>query len=409
MSLTKTTADAALKEDYQPVVREQLNQSNMLLAQIERNSKDTEGRRAVLSLHTSRSSGVGARAEGGTLPTAGNQGYTEERIDLRRNYGRIEVSGPAIREMKSDKGSFVREAEAEMKGITADLKRDVNRQLFGTSNGVVATCGTTSSSTTVTLLSTATNLTTMRQFNVGDIVDIGTVADPVAVAEARTITAVNRSAETIVISGATVSTTSGTHFVFRTGSGGAIGGAGQKELTGLQTIVAATGTVFNVAQSSVPVWASYVSSNSGTLRAPTDTLFETVLDEVSIESGEDPNLIITTAGVNRAFANGLKDQKRFSNTIDLKGGFKALSVNSGRGDVALTWDRDCPGNRAFVLNTAHLIQFESSDWEWMDEDGAVLNRVPNKDAYEATLFKYHELATDQRNAHGLISDLEEAS
>lgn len=406
MGLTKTAADAALKEDYQPLVREQLNQSNMFLAQIEKNTKDFEGRRAILSLHTSRNSGVGARAEGGTLPTAGNQGYTEQRIDMRRQYARIEVTGPAIREMKSDRGSFVRAVESEIKGAVNDIKRDVSRQVFGTSNGVIATCGTTSTANEVVLASTTT-LTQMRQFEVDMVVDIGTVASPATVASAVTITAVNRTTKTITVSGSTISTT-GSHFVFRSGAGGAIGGAGQKELTGLQSIVAASGTLFNVDPSSVTSWVSYVSSNSGTNRAPTDTLFETALDEISIESGENADLIVTSAGVSRAYANGLKDQKRYSNTLDLKGGFKAISVTTPQGEVALTWDRDCPENKAFVLNTSHLTEFYSSDWEWMDEDGAVLNRVQNKDAYEATLFKYHEVATDKRNAHGLVSDLSAA-
>jgi hypothetical protein len=49
-----------------------------------------------------------------------------------------------------------------------------------------------------------------------------------------------------------------------------------------------------------------------------------------------------------------------------------------------------------------------SDWEWMQEDGSVLNRVANKDAYEATMFIYHQLTTDQRNAHGVIEDLTES-
>ena len=40
-----------------------------------------------------------------------------------------------------------------------------------------------------------------------------------------------------------------------------------------------------------------------------------------------------------------------------------------------------------------------------EEDGAVLNRVPNVDAYEGTLFLYAELATDGRNSHALVKDL----
>ena len=49
-----------------------------------------------------------------------------------------------------------------------------------------------------------------------------------------------------------------------------------------------------------------------------------------------------------------------------------------------------------------------SDWEFMEEDGAVLNRVSNQDAYEFTLFKYAELTTDRRNSHGLLFDITEA-
>jgi hypothetical protein len=405
MALDKTTADAALKEDYQPVIREQLDNTNMILAQVEKNDKDVEGRRAVLSLHVGRNSGVGARAEGGDLPTPGQQGYREERVGLRYNYGTIQVSGPVIRAMKSDSGSFTRAVDSEVKGVVRDTKRDVNRQVHGTSNGVIATTGETTTSDTV-VLATATTLTQLRQLSVGDKIDIGTVANPVAVAENREIEAVDRSAKTITISGANVSTVNGTHFIFRTGAGGATGGAGQKELTGLQTIVSDSGELFNVNPTTTPVWKSQVRDNGGTLRAPSDGLFEEIVDEIAIESGAEPDLLVTTHGVRRAYAAGLKDQKRFNNTVELKGGFKAVSVTVGSSDLAFAVDRDTPAGRAYLLTTSHLIHFVSSDWEFMDEDGAVLNRVPGKDAYEATLFKYHELATDNRGAHGVVKDLQ---
>jgi hypothetical protein len=403
MATTRTTIEQALKEFYLPAVREQLNQSNPFLAQIESTNKNVEGLEAVVALHVSRNQGVGARAEGGTLPTAGNQGYKQSKVPLYNNYGRIEVSGRVLKDTRSDSGSYVRALDSEMKGIVNDIKRDYSRQIFGTSNGVIATCGTTADATLV-VLATTTSKTQMRQFEVGMVIDIGTVAAPTTIAEARTIEAVDRVNKTLEISGASV-TTSSSHFIFRTGNGGAIGGVGQKEITGLQTIVDSSGTLHDVSPTSYPVWASYEDDNSGTLRAPTDALFEEALDEIAIESGEEPNLIVTSYGVGRAYADGLKDQKRFSNTIDLKGGFKALSVSSGTQELALLRDRDCPAKTAFLLNTNHLTHNVESDWEWMDDDGAILNRVPDKDAYEATLFRYSELTTDQRNAHGKVVDL----
>jgi len=48
---------------------------------------------------------------------------------------------------------------------------------------------------------------------------------------------------------------------------------------------------------------------------------------------------------------------------------------------------------------------QMSGWEWMDEDGAVLSRVSNSDAYEAVLFKYADLATDRPRAHSFLRDI----
>jgi hypothetical protein len=46
------------------------------------------------------------------------------------------------------------------------------------------------------------------------------------------------------------------------------------------------------------------------------------INNIEIASGEEPDLIVTTAGVNRGYAASLKTLRRFSNTIALKGGFK---------------------------------------------------------------------------------------
>lgn len=420
MSLTLSTADAALKEFYLPAMREQLNQTNALLMQVEKNSTDIEGRRAVLSLHVSRNSSVGARAEGGDLPGTtlgiGNQGYAEERVPLKYNYGRIQLSGPVIRAMRSDRGSFVRAMESETRGVTNDLKRDVNRQLWNDGSGIIVGFATGGPSNTI-VLDTATSSypstrPRQRQLEVGMLIDIGTVADIDAISGGttpRTITAVSFSTlpGSITVDGAAVSTVAGTHFAYRAEIV-ADGAAGGVELTGVSAIVAASGTLFNVNPSSFPSWVSFVDSNSGTNRSVSENLFASVMHNVEIAGGQPGNQWWSSDGVHRAFANLLTAQKRFTNTVEVKGGFKGLDVTAGGGSVPLLWERDAPANTAFLLNTEHLTQFEMSDWEYMDDDGAVLSRRDNKDAYEATLYKYHELTTDKRNAHGRLSDLTEA-
>ena len=404
MALTLSTADAVLKEDYLPGVREQLN-NDTALALFEKNSEDIVGRRAVLAIHVQRNSGVGSRADGGALPSAGNQTYTDEFVTLKYHYARIQVSGPTIKAMSSDKGSFVRAVKSEMDGATNDLRRNINRQCFGTSNGVVAQCGTTTASNTVVLGATAVQ---MRQLEVGFVVDIGTVASPSSIASGVTITAVNTATPSITVSGSAI-TTSNANFVFISGSGGAAGGAGQKELTGLQSIISSSGVLFNIDPATYPIWASYQDSNGGTLRAVTENMFAKAQQNIHINGGTDTDVWMTSDGVHRAYAALLTSLKRFPDTVDLKGGYKGLSAAAGGAQVVpVTWDRDCPSNTAFALRTKNLIEFRMSDWEWLDQDGSTLHYVPGFDAYEAVLYKYMELGTDKRNAHGIVKDLTEA-
>lgn len=407
--LTRSTADAVLKEFYLPGIRSILNNEVFLLSQVESNSEDIEGRRAVLAINTGRNQGIGARAEMGTLPDAGHQGYNEERIALKYNYGRIQLSGPVIRSMGSDRGSFTRAIQSETQGVTRDLRNDVNRQLYAGGTGAIASLAAATTVNTGTLQSPTS--TQLRQLQVGMSIDIGTAANPVSTATNRKITSINLTAGTFVFDGAAVTIIVG-DFVTRTGSGGTA--AAQKEITGLQAQIAATGSLWNIDPAIVPNWASYVDANGGTPRAVTESMFIKASQEVNINSGEEINLWVTTAGVTRAYGNLLTSLRRFNNPVELKGGYAGLDIsninqgNTGSNTVAMVYDKDCQGGTAWGITTRRFQWYKMSDWEFMEEDGAVLCRVPNVDAYEGTLFLYSEFATDGRNAHAKIADLTEA-
>lgn len=415
MALTYSAADAVLREDYKGPLRSQLNNANVLLAQLERNSEDVVGRRAHLPVQVGRNKGVGARGELEDLPAAGAQRYDEVLVPLRFNYSRIALSGPIMRAMRSDRGSFIRALKSETKGLLNDVKRDVNRQMWGTSNGVVAQCGVTTAANVVVLASTTTR-TQLRQLEEDMRIDIGTVASPTTIAESRNITAVDYTNKTITIDGAAV-TTSSLHFIFRQGAGGASSGSGspndgQKELTGVQHIVDDDSTLFTINPASEPKWKAYVDT-AGSNRAISEDLLIKAMQETEIRSGKTPNLIVMSPGIHRTYAALLTTLKRFPATVAMKGGYSGVDISwVGEGSrsgetVGLVWERDAPEHNVWGLSTSDLVQFEMSDWEWMDEDGAVLSRIPDQDGYEATLFKYHEVATQQRNAHFRIEAITE--
>jgi hypothetical protein len=421
MPASLSTVDAILKDDYKDFL-DNLNEANFILSQIETRKDTVQGRIARHAVHLGRSSGVGARAENGTLPTAGNQAYATVPVPVRYVYGRIQLSGPTIRQAVSDRGAFIDALDAEMEGIKKDAMKDVNRQLWGTSNGVIAQCGTTSSSTTVVLAST-TGSTALRQlfFDGGMVVDIGTVAAPTTVASARTVTSVDETNKTIAISGAAV-TTSSSHFIFRSGAGGASSntgqpGDGQVELTGLQTIVDDSAVLHTINPSTQPKWKAYVNSNSGTNRSITESLITGSIMKVLTNSGKKPSLLVSAEGVNLAISNLLLSLKRNMEQTQLKGGYAGIQFYSpsvsGKGDeapTALYADFDCPNNRLYGINPEVLVYHQVGDgFQFMDLDGAVMNRKPDLDAYEATLYMYGELACKQRNAHFVIKDITEVT
>jgi len=421
MPASLSTVDAILKDDYKDYI-DQLNNALFLTSQVETRKDTVVGRIARHAIHLGRSSGVGARSEGGTLPTAANQAYATVPVPVRYVYGRIQLSGPTIRQAVTDRGAFIDALDAEMQGIRNDAMKDVNRQLWGQSNGVIAQCGTTTTSTTVVLASTTGSAALRQLYNDGGmVVDIGTVAAPTTVASARTVTSVDNSAKTMVISGATISTTS-SHFVFRTGAGGASNnsgapGDGQIELTGVQTIVSDSAVLHTINPSTQPNWKAYVNSNSGTNRAVSETLITGSIMKGLTNSGKKVNLLVSAEGVHMSVANLFLSLKRNMEQTDLKGGYAGIQYFapsvSGKGDegpTVLYCDFDCPSNSLYGIHSDSLVLHQVGDgWQFMDMDGAVMNRKPDLDAYEATLYSYMELACKQRNTHFVIKDLTEVS
>ncbi|HEY9259036.1 hypothetical protein, partial [Chitinophaga sp.] len=71
-------------------------------------------------------------------------------------------------------------------------------------------------------------------------------------------------------------------------------------------------------------------------------------------------------------------------------------------------DVDCQPNRMYFINEKELKIYREGDWSFMDRDGSKWQRVIDYDAYTATLYKYCQLGTHRRNAHGIIRDVTES-
>lgn len=396
MGTTMATANNILKEIYEPKIREQLANWNRVTKRMEQSAEnitsEAGGKYVVFAVHVKRNQGIGARNEMEALPVAQNQGFAQARVQMAYLYGSIRLSGQTFELATSNAQSFASVVDQEVEGVQTDLKRDTNRQYFGTFLGTIAT------STGAYAVNTMTVAFVMPYVEVGEVIDIYDSTGVTLKATGRNITAI--TATTIVFDGAAVATGATGDIIVRTGNV-------SREVIGFQDIVKATGILYNLDPATTPVWAATTNTNSGTPRALSEGLMIKLVDDIYTKGG-DTTVLWTTLGVRRAYFNLLTQQRRYTDNKQFDGGFSGLAFTTDRGDIPLMTDIDCQPSTLYALNEKQITIYRPQDWSWMDRDGSRFIRVSGFDAYDATLYKYVQVGCHQRNSQGLLGDITEA-
>jgi hypothetical protein len=404
------TLTGVLKEVYDGKLREQFNNEVVLLKRIARNgggsviSTNVGGKYVTFPIHVSRNTGIGGRRENENLPVAGNQGTAPAQVRLKYLYGSVQLTGQTLRLANKDPQTFVAGLDLEMNGLKDDLAKDLNRQIYGDGTGAIATTSTVGASTTPTITSG------VQLLQAGEILDVYTPANLAADAAAKsgspvTVTSVDPQTGAVVLAANAVTFAAGDVFV-RTGSA-------NREWTGLKAIVNNSGQLYGVDPATYPIWKSIVDANGGTNRPLSESAMLRNVHSVRNNGGKT-TLLVSSLGVQRAYWNLLVQARRFSNVKEFTGGYSGLVFTTDGGEVPMVADIDCPYNTIYGLSEPNIRLYRDADWDWMDYDGSMWDRVPGsvagtiKDAYAATMFQYSELGTDRRNAHFVMKDITES-
>ena len=355
---------------------------------------DFVGNEFRIPLHTGRNAGIGARAENARLMQPGNEQFKFISDPMRYNYGLFNITGQLMKASESNEGAFARALSVEMKGVTESVKRDVNIQAYGDGTGRLATLTTAPAAATTFVVDSTVWL------EPGDIVDILTYAGPTYKANARVITAVDRSTRTITVNAAV---TAAINDIVVRASSDSTSGVPNNSLNqvtnGLANIVRSTGILHTLDPATNGFWKSTEINAAGAVLG--DIHLRQLTDSIGMESGDEANLVlITTRGIRSRYANQLTAMKRFNDasSVTLRGGFKAILFD----EKPLVVDDHCPSGIVYALNTPALFWSQMSDWEWLEEDGKVLKWENGYDRYTAVLFKYCNLGTTARNRQGRI-------
>jgi hypothetical protein len=340
------------------------------------------------------------------LPAPRTQDYRDAQLRLSYNYGAIQLSGQAFELAESNTQAFASLLDQEVDGIKEGLKKETNRQVYGTSQGVLAVA--VSGSTTTFVVSAASGL---QYLEIGMFVDLynstSTVVTPVLVTANAQITDITPGTLTVTLT--TVGAVGAGYFLTRTGSH-------QKEPVGFEQIVAGlattatalgngAGALYNITHST---WTGNMDTTPGAI---SEGRMLNMIDAIRTRGGST-TVGFTSLGVRRSYANLLEQQRRYVNTTKFTGGFSGLAFTTDNGEIPLIADFDCQAGRLYWMNEKALKIYKSGDWSWMNRDGNMWQRMIDSsgeyDGYRARMYKYWQLGTSRRNSHGVITGITES-
>lgn len=412
ITTTLTTATNILKEVYEPRVRDQLQSEVIAISRIEKTSEGVEtdsigGKYVRFGVRVQRNHGIGSRNEMEALPNPRTQDYRDAQVRLSYGYGAIQLSGQSFELADSNVQAFSAVLDQEVDGMKEGLRKEMNRQCYGTSQGVLSVAA--SGTTTTFVVAAASDL---QYLEIGMLVDVydatSTVASPVLNNGSILISDINTATLTVTL-GSTVTAVAVGDFLVRAGSH-------QKEPVGFQQIVAGlattatalgtgAGALFNITHGT---WTGNMDTTAGSI---SEGRMINMIDTVRTRGGRT-TVGFCSLGVRRAYANLLEQQRRYINTTEFKGGFSGIAFTTDNGEIPIVADFDCQAGRLYFLNEKEIKVYRNAPYAWMNRDGNMWQRLIDSsgeyDAYRARMFSYWQIGTHRRNSQALLANIIEA-
>lgn len=153
-----------------------------------------------------------------------------------------------------------------------------------------------------------------------------------------------------------------------------------------------------------------VSQNGGTPRTPNESVFQRFYSRIRDTNNAAPDLIVSRSEVRDTYAETLVQDKRYNDTLNLKGGWDSALV--GPGGKPWVTDIRCQHNRAYLLalSDGGWMQLVEEALGWATEQGAnVWQYLQDDDIYQARMVESMNFVVGVRNrCGGLILDLLES-
>lgn len=384
----------ALKEFYLPGLRYQLNdKASPFLAQVEKKTENVVGKEIVMAMRYGRVGGIGNRADDGELPTPNSRKTKQARWETKNLFSRFQITDKTIKASRTSAGAFASLLEQEISDCEADAKLDLSRQALGDGVGVLATVTNVGAGDANSQVFTVDTTMYLAEGMFVDLIDASANPHaPLSNAIKMEVLLVDDDNNSVTVKpGASIASTAavGDYLV--------VSGNLGKELTGVAAVMSAD-TLYNLSRATFPWLKAYTKAVNDEI---SENIIQAAIDRVETKTSSQINFIQCAYDVRRAYIDLLSANKQTVNSLELKGGWKAISYNG----IPLVADKYLPNGTMDLLDLNDWAMYQMSDFEWMDADGAVLTRVANKAAYEATLYKYCDLGCQRPAGQARLSGI----
>jgi hypothetical protein len=396
MAVTLSGVSNGLTKVLLPYIQDSVPAQSIFYDQVKRNVTSTFINNTFFApIRSSKQSGVTNLANDASQLVSGSASIGQAQIGVKIMTGTFDITKLVLEATKSTKGAVENQLTFQAKTLTKDYARNINRQLFGDSLGVVSEVAGSSSGTTFTIqLPSASDgdaRGTLDYFGSvnGDIdpAEYLVAGQNIYVGSAGggvfgTISSISGSTVTM---GGTLSSAANNPIYIVDGDGL---GAGTAEFSGVRAALSSsTGTT------------TYggVARNTITWTPQVDTVAESLsinkMEKLYIRARKyampgDRYAIFANMTLYQKYCDLLTALRREVNKLDLTGGWTGVEFAAGAGKVGVFLDFDVPDGEVEIINFDSWTLCQVSDMGWMEDPGnggGALFRKVNYLTYQATM------------------------
>ncbi len=390
MALDLTSFAAAMKELYTPdKLQELVLTDRPLLAIVPKDE-------SFFGSHANQPTLIGNPQNTSATFLTGQAGTTTSTLKAflvtrASYYGFATIDNQTIKASANDAGAFAKALEVEIDGAMNSVSNSIAQQLYRGGWGSIGQIGSINSTVvTLTQASSAFNF----EIGMGVVFAATEAASALNSATAVTITAVDRSAGTITLSGTTGSPAA-TNFIFRAGDR-------QNSATPARLVI-----------SGIEAWVPFTAPTSGDSFFSVDRTVDSRLYGNRLDATALPIEEALIGGIEKSVANSGNPDYVFMNPIQYAGltkalgskvqyidlevpntkiGFRGIEVQGPKGAVKVMQDIWCPGNRAYVVESKNMLLHSlGAVPQLFDTDGLESLRTSNADSVDVRITSYAQL------------------